>query len=125
MQRAGLRALLDLHPVLARLLSRSVEQWIAATATFCRRFHDDFRALQTFFDWPLANAENALAQVCAGLSDRHHDGQTVIQCMLCTGDRIVYKPRTVKPEAAFYNFVAALNGSELTLELKVLRTFDR
>jgi class II lanthipeptide synthase len=125
MQRGGLRALLDLHPVLARLLSRSVEHWIAATVTFCRRFHDDFRALQKFFDWPLAHAENALAQVCADLSDRHHGGQTVIQCMLRTGDRIVYKPRTVKPEAAFYKFIAALNGSELTLELKVLRTFDR
>jgi type 2 lantibiotic biosynthesis protein LanM len=124
MQCGGLRALLDLHPVLARLLSRSVEQWIVATATFCRRFHDDFRALQNSFDWPFAHAENALARVRAGLSDRHHDGQTVLQCMLCTGDRIVYKPRTVRPEAAFYKFVAALNG-ELTLQLKVLRTLDR
>src|SRR5262249_20332977 len=125
MQRGGLRTLLDLHPVLARLLSRSVEHWIAATVTFCRRFHHDFRCLQKFFDWPLAHAESALAQLCADLSDRHHGGQTVIQCILRTGDRIVYKPRTVKPEAAFFKFVAALNGSALTLKLKVLRTFDR
>src|SRR5262249_51485821 len=43
MEDGGLARLLEAHPVLARLLAQSVEQWVGAVAEFCERFRDDFR----------------------------------------------------------------------------------
>jgi hypothetical protein len=51
MRTGGSFALLIKYPVLARLLCQSVEQWVAGTANFCRRFSDDFALLKRRFKW--------------------------------------------------------------------------
>jgi type 2 lantibiotic biosynthesis protein LanM len=125
MHCGGLVDLLDTHPVLARLLSQSVEQWVRATANFCLRFLDDFSNLRAQFDWRVKQPEGAVAHVRPDLSDRHHDGQTVTECVLRTDESVIYKPRTVGPEVAFYEFLGWLNSCNLSLDLKVLRVLDR
>lgn|GEM_PF-1529868 len=125
MHNGGLVELLDTHPVLGRLLSQSVEQWARASAHLCRRFLDDFSDLRKFFGWRIEQPEHAVAHLRTDLSDRHHGGQTVTECILRTNEHVVYKPRTVRPEIAFYQFIDWVNDCGLSLDLKVIRALDR
>jgi lantibiotic modifying enzyme len=67
----------------------------------------------------------ALADVRPDLSDRHGGGQTVLECILATGERVVYKPRAVAAEAAFFRFVRWLNDQDLSTRLLDVRVLDR
>ncbi|HEX7185822.1 MAG TPA: type 2 lanthipeptide synthetase LanM [Thermoanaerobaculia bacterium] len=125
MHDGGLLDLFDTYPVLARLLSQSVEQWIRIAVDLCRRFSRDFFHLRAFFGWKVDRPEGAVVGVRADLSDRHQGGQTVLECILCTDEHVVYKPRTVLPEIAFYKFIEWLNSCGLSLDLRVLRALDR
>ena len=125
MRTGGLLDLLDACPVLARLLCQSVDQWVRMTVALCRRFSQDFAELRTFFGWRISSAEGAVANLRTGLSDRHDGGQTVLGFILSSGERVIYKPRTVQPEIAFYDFVGWLNQCELSLDLKTIGCLDR
>lgn len=125
MYEGGLIKLLNEHPVLARLLCQSVEQWVKASIHFCQRFKEDFPDLRALFGWTIEQPEGAVARLRTDLSDRHRGGQTVADCILRTGERVIYKPRTVKPELAFYGFIDWLNQQGLPCDLKVLRALDR
>ncbi|HEY4168659.1 MAG TPA: type 2 lanthipeptide synthetase LanM [Reyranella sp.] len=125
MDAGGLADLLHRYPVLARLLCQSVEQWIQATIDLCRRFSADYADLVSSFGWEAGPIEGALENIRTDLSDRHRGGQSVHECRLRNGERVIYKPRTVEPEAAFYGFIARLNRLGLPLELKVVLSLDR
>lgn len=125
MEAGGLADLLHRYPVLARLLCQSVEQWIQATVDLCRRFRADHADLMSRFGWEAGPVEGALEDIRTDLSDRHRGGQSVHECRLRNGGRLIYKPRTVEPEAAFYEFIARLNTLGLPLELKIVRSLDR
>jgi type 2 lantibiotic biosynthesis protein LanM len=125
MQRGGLVELLDNYPVLARLLCQSLDQWTSASVNFCRRFLDDFSDLRAFFGWRVDRAEGAVERLRTDLSDRHRAGQTVTECVLRTNDRVVYKPRSVQPETAFYQFIGWLNDRGLSSNLRQIRALDR
>jgi type 2 lantibiotic biosynthesis protein LanM len=122
---AGLIELLDAYPVLARLLSQSVEQWTRACVNLCRRFLEEFSDLKMLFNWRRDQPWDAVEHLRTDLSDRHNGGQTVIEFILCTHERVIYKPRTVRPEMAFYGFITWLNNRGLSLDLKVIRMLDR
>lgn len=125
MRTGGLAELLGTYPVLARLLCQSVDQWTRASVNFCRRFQDDFFDLRAFFGWKIDGPEGAVERLRTDLSDRHRGGQTVMECVLHTQERVVYKPRSVQPETAFYQFIAWLNECGLSLHLRQIRALDR
>ena len=121
----GLDALFEKYPVLARLLCQSLDQWTTASARFCRRFATDFEELRVLFNWELDSPEGAIEDLRTNLSDRHQGGQTVLDCLVRTEQRVVYKPRTVLPEIQFYRFINWINGCHLSLDLKELRALDK
>jgi hypothetical protein len=124
MDQGGLASLLCRHPVLARLVAQSVEQWVESSADLCRRFSADFRRLRPFFGWRLERPEAAITHIRPALSDRHHGGRAVAECILATGERVVYKPRSVGHEVAFYGFVEWLNLQNAPLALRAVRALD-
>ncbi len=125
MHAGGLVELLDGHPVLTRLLCQSIEQWIKTSVRFCQRFEHDFSDLRAFFGWQVDQPAGAIAHLRTDLSDRHNGGQTVTECTLHSGERVIYKPRTLRPEIAFYKFIGWLNKGGLACDLKVLQVLDR
>ncbi len=126
MRAGGLAEFLDLHPVLARLLCQSVEQWTGAVTDFCSRFLSDFAALRRVFAWRVAHPLGAVAQLRVDLSDRHRGGRTVLAFQLRSGERVVYKPRSLMPEKAFYSFIDWVNErGRLSLQLRTIRLLDR
>ncbi|MFL6193858.1 MAG: type 2 lanthipeptide synthetase LanM [Thermoanaerobaculia bacterium] len=61
----------------------------------------------------------------AGLSDPHDGGRTVHILHFEGGRRLVYKPRSLAPEAAFSRLLAWCNERGLSLELRGARVMDR
>jgi type 2 lantibiotic biosynthesis protein LanM len=121
----GWRDLLGRFPVLARLLAQSTLLWVEAAGNLCRRFRKDFNLLRRYFSWNATAWQGAIAAVAPDLSDRHFGGQTVCECILSTGERVIYKPRTVAGESTFYGFVEWLNGHGFPLGLNAMRALDR
>src|SRR5262249_31409182 len=113
------------RPVLGRLLSQSINQWVVATADLCRRFALDFSLLKETFGWNNTSFDAAIETVRTDLSDRHDGGQTVAELFLNSGSRLIYKPRTVKAEAVFNQFLSRLNSEQLSLPLRTLKIVDR
>jgi len=124
MRTGGLIELMNRHPVLARFLCQSTEQWIEATADLCRRFQEDYLKLAAHFSWKVGPRRGALAAIRTDLSDRHCGGRTVYECRLANGERVIYKPRTVQPESSFYGFLSQLNDLGLPLNLRIVRSLD-
>jgi len=111
----GLVELFERHPVLGRLLAQSVDLWVTTSARLCRRFTVDWPRLHKFFAWTGQTPEGMIAGIKTGLSDRHAGGQTVAELTLATGERVIYKPRSVRPEIAFNTFLEWLNDRDLPL----------
>jgi len=120
----GLVELFERHPVLGRLLAQSVDLWVTTSARLCRRFTVDWPRLHKFFAWTGQTPEGMIAGIKTGLSDRHAGGQTVAELTLATGERVIYKPRSVRPEIAFNTFLEWLNDRDLPLRLRTVRALD-
>ena len=125
MRSGGLLELLDEYPVLARLLAQSVDAWVVTVVQFCKRFESDFRQLARVFELSYASPEGVIDNVDSRLSDRHAGGHTVVELVLVGGERLIYKPRSVKAEVVFYRFLKWFNAKGIPLSLKILRGLDR
>lgn len=105
----GLRALFVEYPAMARLVATGMRSWIDATAELVQRTAADF--------------DERVTAVQALLSDSHNGGRSVSILTFGSGRRLVYKPRSVAPEAAWFRLVRWMNehGAPETLrELEVL-----
>ena len=121
----GLVGVFERYPVLGRLLAQSVDLWVDGSVHLCRRFAADWPRLCKFFDFTPARPEGLVAGLKTGLSDRHAGGRTVAELSLATGDRIIYKPRSVRPEIAFNRLLDWLNDRGLPLRVQTVRALDR
>lgn len=115
---------LEEYPVLARLLCQSVIQWKNSVLRLCQRFLHNFPDLRKFFGWEVGQPFGAVADLRMDLSDRHHGGQTVIECILATSERVIYKPRGVQSEVAFSQVIHWMNEHGLSLKLSTVRALD-
>lgn len=93
-------------PMLARITTILTKQWGEATSNFVSRLNDDFHSLQSLVDDPELGQ---IIEIEAGAGDPHEDGRTVFIIEFTSGAEVVYKPRDIAPEKAFYGFVSWLN----------------
>jgi type 2 lantibiotic biosynthesis protein LanM len=109
----GLRALFLEYPAMARLVATGVQAWIAATAELVQRTAADFPG------------DRVLA-VEALLSDSHNRGRSVsILTFAVENRRLVYKPRSVTPEAAWFRLIEWMNGHGAPETLRRLEVLER
>lgn len=111
------------YPVLARLLGTITEDWIEATEQFERRLSADLPDLSAAFGQgrPLGQ----VVGIQAGLSDPHNGGRTVLGLQFAGGAQVMYKPKNVRPEAAFQDLLAWLNQRGTPLPLRTIRVLPR
>lgn len=62
-------------------------------------------------------------EIKTSISDSHKEGETVAIISLDNGKKIVYKPRSLKAEKAYQNFVSELS-SKLAIKLKSIMVLD-
>jgi type 2 lantibiotic biosynthesis protein LanM len=123
MRRGGWRRLFQQKPVLLRLMATLVRQWIAATRELVERLHADLPLLRREL-LPTA-AASRVARVEAGLSDPHNGGRSVQVLVFEEGERLVYKPKDLRLDAAWQALVERLNRRGPPVELRAMRTLAR
>lgn len=99
----GLDSFFAEYAVLGRLLVSIVEDWVAFVASLCRRLERDEPAIGATF--APDGDPGLVVDVDPGLSDPHDGGRTVLGLTFASGLELVYKPRDVRIEAAFFEFL--------------------
>lgn len=118
----GLREFYLEYAVLAKWTTILVDQWVAAFDEFARRLARDWDRLEETFggDEPLGDVVAVEAY-----GDRHHGGRQVLGVTTESGTKLAYKPRDLRPEARYYEFLAWLNEESPLLDLRVVDCVPR
>lgn len=100
----GLREILTRYPVGARLAAHMIENWVSSSSELIARLAQDLPDIAARF---LGEA-TTVADIEPRLSDPHAHGRSVAIVVFRDGRKVVYKPRSLAPEAAWRDFVGAL-----------------
>ena len=117
----GWRDVFEKYPVLARVMAQSVEQWTENSSRLCQRIEADLPRLRKHF----GECALPIVSISTGLSDRHNGGQSVASLTFANDRRLIYKPRSVKPEIFFNRVLHWINRRGLTLKLQTVHALDR
>jgi type 2 lantibiotic biosynthesis protein LanM len=109
------------HPVLARQLGTIACLWVEATGELLERLVTDRYELERFFGEDLGSVVAAQPS----LSDPHRGGRTVVVLTFASGRKLVYKPKSLGAEAAYYRMLAWLNEQGAPLSFRLLKILDR
>lgn len=110
------------YSVLARLLAVATDLWVDATGEFLRRLASDWIKIQQTF-----HSETELGQVAAlepALSDTHNQGRSAIAITFTSGLRLLYKPKDLGIEQAYFKLLAWFNNRRALLPFKLLQVLN-
>lgn len=97
-----LKELYKEYPVMYEALLQAMEDWIQSITELLERFEQDRPELNRRF---FVNAPSkAIQKICGGSSDSHRGGHRVYILELDNGDKLVYKPRSMKLDVAYQEF---------------------
>ena len=120
MRGGGLRAFLKEYAVLARLTSEVAGHWTDQVAEFCHRIDEDRPELVKVF---LQGIDlGPVVQVRLGMSDPHNGRRDVIIPTFASGLKLVYKPKDLGIDEAFWTFIDWLNSHAESKDALPLRT---
>ncbi|NER27310.1 MAG: type 2 lantipeptide synthetase LanM [Symploca sp. SIO1C4] len=108
------------YSVLARLVGTAVDFWAEEKAEFLQRLASDLPMIEQTF-------QEDITQVVAiglGLSDLHNRGRSVISLTFASGLKLIYKPRGLGLEVAYFQLLAWCNQQEILLPFKLLKVID-
>ncbi len=123
MKAGGFRRLFEDKPVLLRLIASVTRQWIDTSREFVLRLDADLATIRRAILH--VGADSRVAKIEGDLSDPHNSGHSVQIVSFEDGSRIVYKPKDLRLDVAWYALVERLNRAEPPLELKAVRTISR
>ena len=123
MEAGGFRRLFEDKPVLLRLIASVTRQWIDTSREFVLRLDADLATIRRATLH--VGADSRVAKIEGDLSDPHNSGHSVQIVSFEDGSRIVYKPKDLRLDVAWYALVERLNRAEPPLELKAVRTISR
>ena len=123
MEAGGFRRLFEDKPVLLRLIASVTRQWIDTSREFVLRLDADLATIRRAILH--VGADSRVTKIEGDLSDPHNSGHSVQIVSFEDGSRIVYKPKDLRLDVAWYALVERLNRAEPPLELKAVRTISR
>lgn len=110
------------YSVLAKLLAQSIKSWIECTLKFIKRLKSDWQKIRKTFQ--IQDETCRVVAIRPYLSDLHDGGYAVMAFILSTGNSLVYKPRDVGMECAYYKLLEWLNKKNITLPFKILKVLN-
>jgi type 2 lantibiotic biosynthesis protein LanM len=114
----GLRQILTKFPVAGRLAAMRIETWVEATSELLDRLAGDLPEIKAEL---LQSTEEAfVSDIDPRLSDPHCRGRSVAIVTFSDGRKVVYKPRSLAPEAAWRTLVSTLEGDHAQLSARVM-----
>ena len=111
------------YAVLARLLSTTTCLWIEANAEFIHRLSSDLPTIQrTFF----SNQKlGRVVELQPALSDYHKGRRSVIILQFESGEKLVYKPKDLGIDCAYFKFLEWLSQEGMPLSFKSFKVLNR
>ena len=119
----GLLSFFQEYPVLARLMAIVTDLWIDANQEFLLRLSSDWSEIQKIFQTKTELEQVVAVQPC--LSDRHHNGRSVTAITFASGLKLIYKPKNIDIEKAYFDLLAWLNQQKFPLPFKLLKIINR
>jgi type 2 lantibiotic biosynthesis protein LanM len=111
------------YPVAARLIAQVTLAWIDFVLEFLHRLDADAGALSArYFD---SRPTGQILSCQAGISDPHQGGRSVLILHFAGGAAIVYKPRPMQIDAAFFGLLKWWNARSGQLPLRTLAVLAR
>jgi type 2 lantibiotic biosynthesis protein LanM len=111
------------YSVLARLMATVIELWVDAKGEFLWRLESDWAEIQRAF-----SAEIKLGKVIAiepSLSDRHNNGRSVMAVRFASGLILIYKPRNLGLDSAYFKVLDWINEQGFFLPFKTIKVINR
>ena len=108
------------YSVLARLVAIAIDFWVDEKAEFIQRLASDLPTIQQTF-------QQDIGQVVAiqfNLSDPHNQGRSVMALTFTSGLKLIYKPRGLGLEAAYFQLLAWCNQQQVLLPFKIVKVID-
>jgi len=117
------------YPVLAKLIASAIHAWVETSAQFIERFTSDLPILLRYFSASSeerpAISDVRIESLEPDLSDPHDGGKTVVSFSLNLGFKLVYKPKSLRLEASYYEFLGWCNSNGVPLDFALARVLDR
>lgn len=111
------------YPVLAKLWTLALENWVQFHREWTARLEADLPLLSaSFFS---GRRIGKVAAIDADMSDFHQGGKTVLILTFQSGDKLVYKPKNLTMDAAYFRLLDWCNRNGAPLDQKVVRILDR
>lgn len=110
------------YPVLAKHLSQTVCSWIDFMTELSAIIKKDYVEInRVFFS---GNITGKILSIELGLSDNHNDNKTVTLITFENNQRIIFKPRNIGIEKAYYKLLTFLNTKNITCPHRILNLID-
>ena len=122
MKAGGFRQLFDEKPVLLRLISTIVRQWIETSREFIQRLDADLPLIRSVVQ---ASGKGGVVQIEGGFSDPHNGGRSVKIVIFSDGSKVVYKPKDLQVDVAWQKLTDRLNRAAPPVELRTARALAR
>jgi type 2 lantibiotic biosynthesis protein LanM len=116
----GLLPFFQKYSVMARLVAIAIDFWVEATAEFFDRLESDMPTIQQTF---LGNTGQVVA-VDPFLSDSHNRGRSVISLTFASGLKLVYKPKNLALEVAYFKLLNWCNQQKTLLPWRLLKVIN-
>ncbi len=110
------------YSVLAKLTTLITNFWIESTHKFISRLESDWSIIQTTFQ-PEVEL-NQVIDVQPKLSDFHDNGCSVTLIKFASGLKLVYKPKDLGLEKAYFNLLDWINKHNISLQFKLLKVIS-
>jgi type 2 lantibiotic biosynthesis protein LanM len=123
MRTEGFCRLFQDKPVLLRLVAMTTRQWIDTSRELIARLGADLARIRE--DILHADAVGPVVRIEGDLSDRHNGGRSVQIISFADGTRLVYKPKDLRVDAAWYALVGRLNQCGAPIDLRAARVLAR
>ncbi|MBH8562239.1 type 2 lantipeptide synthetase LanM family protein [Nostoc sp. CENA67] len=119
----GLLKIFMEYPVLARLMATATDLWIDNNREFISRLASDWSEIQTYFQ-PDTELQQVIA-VQPNLSDRHSHGNSVMAITFDSGLKLIYKPKNLALEQAYFEILEWINQQNILLPFKLIKVMNR
>lgn len=123
MRKGGIKELFEAKPVLLRLIASITRQWIDSNREFICRLATDRLEIR----YQLCDSANACPAISIQdrISDPHNFGRSVLLVAFADGRRVLYKPKDLRVDSAWFEVVSWLNANGAPLSLRSPRVVVR
>ena len=122
-RKDSLLALFNSYPVFRYFVGVAFKNWISFVQEFCTRLINDRNKI---FDVFSLHESYILTGIEGDLSDPHRGGRSVLVLSFSdpsqstSNKKVVYKPKSLELEKAYYSFLAFLNSQSSSTPFKIL-----